>query len=60
MIFFSLKFDSQNTFYLIVIGSQKCIFHALSVIVKMRGWPLANDNPEGSSSRGEIGIPVVG
>ena len=31
-------------------GPQKCIFHDLFVVVKMRGWSLANDDTEGPAS----------
>jgi len=44
------NFDTQNTFYLIVKGLKKCICHALFVVVKMSGGPLANGHPEGPAS----------
>ena len=31
-------------------GSQKCIFRALFAVVKMRGRPLASDDPKGPAS----------
>ena len=31
-------------------GSEKCIFHVIFVVVKMRGRPLANDDPKGPAS----------
>ena len=40
-------------------GSQKFIFHALFVVVKMKGRPLANGDPEQSWNLSVPSVPAV-